>query len=226
MTPELLHACELFQKWQYLEESSVLVLGGKTIPESRASRGFTHSWLSQATIVVVEERREGADPVAFFSFHPDEQPVGNRSAACMIHSIVMQILRLEPSMLREHEQQLQSMVHAERWDTPGCERAAFSAACRLLNEVLWMAREVKSLYLVVDRIELCDTPLSRCLGELTQLVVQAPMLVKALVVVDSAQGNWNLDHLDEDILDHTIVKNHWDQRRPSAIEFDAGRFIM
>lgn len=221
MTQKLLHTSEAYNKWQDTVGSCLLVLSGQTVPEARTSRGYTHSWLSPATIYIAEELRKNERLVAFYSCHPGVRAEGHTGKDIM-SIITYQILEWKPEILRRKDQQFRSKLQSVAWSSPEKEKAAVSLSFRLLREVLLDIKDLGTVFLLLDRVDLCSWKLHNVMAALVELVESESCMVKIVVVLDTVRGEWDSDRGEESALDRVMVHQGWDQRKLSPMEVKKG----
>jgi len=213
MTRELLESISAYKSWSSTDDSSVLVLAGETNTNARAGRGYTHSWLSPATLFAVDTLREKGAIVVYYCCHPgvrtDDNDLDIDLAKDMLTKLAYQLLESQPKVLRRKMAQLQSIVSKPIWsilDTKKnenykCEsyelrerqRAALSSWFSLLREILKELREEGFTYLVIDRLDLVEVRVSYFMDELVALVRNEGCAVKVMAVVDTVRGEWDED---------------------------------
>jgi hypothetical protein len=217
MTPDLLFALPAYNVWLNAQESSLLLLSGQTDINSRAGRGFTHSWLSPATLHVTSALREnGNTEVAYYSCHPGvrtDKEIEINLEKDMLTQLSYHMLEWQPSILRRKMQQLQNLIHNPLWegvaaDSDGTEKrkrkhtgrniekAPLALWFSLLREVLLEMR-VESprdcMYLVLDRLDLVECRIGDFMDELTALVKNEACFVKVFAVMDEVNGEWEAE---------------------------------
>lgn len=226
MTPDFLDSLPAYTAWSQPltpPTSALLVLAGRTAPEARQSRGFTHSWLSPATLQVVEMVRGAGGRAAFYSCHPGVradvatvvgEEVGSHTGRDIIASLAYQLLEARPKALRRTMAQLQAIVRHPEWlrgeagdrdgdeDGDGRRREKDKAAVHtwflLLREVLAEMRDDGVVYLVLDRVDLVEGCTVRYfMEELVGLVRDEKYLVKILAVMSTARGLWDAEDMQE-----------------------------
>jgi len=221
MNPMLLRTSEAYHKWQDQVGSCLLVLSGRTVPAARARSDFTHSWFSPAATHVAEELHKDGRFVACYSCHPDVRALEHTGKE-VLSAIIYQILEWKPAILGRKEQQFRSMLQSEAWTNPGSnpanEKAAVKLIFQLLSEVLVEMQDLGPLFLVLDRVDLCSWKLNYMMAALVDLVGNNSCTVKILVVLDTARGEWDVDYMEESVLDRVMVHQAWDQRKLSRGE--------
>jgi hypothetical protein len=213
MTRELLESISAYKSWSSKDDSSVLLLAGETNTNARAGRGYTHSWLSPATLFAVDILREKGARVVYYCCHPgvrtDDNDLDIHLAKDMLIKLAFQLLESQPKVLRRKMAQLQSIVAKSAWsilDTKKNgnqkyesyelrerQRAALSSWFSLLREILEALREEGCTYLIIDRLDFVEVRVSYFMDELVALVKNEGCLVKVMAVVDMVRGEWDED---------------------------------
>lgn len=72
-----------------------------------------------------------------------------------------------------------------------------------------------TVWIVIDRLDQCDTKLRWVMDELAKLAASDKCNVKILVVVDSvnAESKWDFDELESEVRAHVVPRVGWDQER-------------
>lgn len=230
MTRPLLESLPSHKSWSSSLESSVLLLAGETQPNARAGRGYTHSWLSPATLFAVDILREKDERGAYYCCHPgvrtEDNDLDTYLAKDLLVNLSYKLLESQPKVLRRKMAQLQSIITQPAWsllDTPKLEnrkletwelkerqRTALASWFSLLQgilEELKVEDEVggkgeKFTYLIIDRMDLVEMKVSYFMDELKKLVRDERVRVKVLAVLDTVRGEWDedLDVVDDRVL--------------------------
>ena len=220
MNPDLINSCEEYQRWCSQSQSCLLVLSGRTATDGRSSHGYTHSWLSSAAVHVAEEGMREGGKVAYYCCHPDMRSESHR-AKDVLRSLIYQILEWKPDVLRHKNQSFLSSVRSEAWRTPATDDEAIKSVLQLFREVLVELRDVKSITVVVDRLDLCEEKLlvlmDSLVGFITGLTDES-CVVKMMVVLDPANGYWDAETLDEKDAEKVMLRQGWNQRQLSPSE--------
>jgi len=220
MTRPLLESLPAYKSWFSSSESSVLLLAGETNTNARAGRGYTHSWLSPATLFAVDILRENNERGAYYCCHPgvrtDDNDLDTYLAKDLLIKLSYKLLESQPKVLRRKLAQLQSVVSQPAWtllDTPKLtmrkleswelkerQRTALSSWFSLLTGIL---EELKIedeeeggerfTYLVIDRVDLVEMRVAYFMEELQKLVGNERVRVKVLAVLDTVRGEWDED---------------------------------
>ena len=220
MTPTLLSGSSAYQNWQAATHSALLLLSGSTAPDGRNSRGLTHSWLSSATTYVVEEVRERGELVAYYSCHPGlrAEPHEGRD---IIAGLVYQMLERKPEVLRRKEQQFRTMVRSEAWRNHEGESVTVEITFQLLREVLFELKELGTIYIVVDRIDLASWKFHRIMSAFVELVQdESSAHVK---IMATAARYWDDEGVEESARQRVMTQQGWDQRLLSPMEIRRAR---
>jgi hypothetical protein len=226
MTRTLLESIPKYKDWIATSESSVLLLAGETNTNARAGRGYTHSWLSPATLFAVEILRENDERGAYYCCHPgvrtDDNDLDTYLAKDLLIKLSYKLLESQPKVLRRKMAQLQSIVtqpawslldpqklenrRLESWELKERQRSALASWFTLLREILEGLKaeddEGKFTYLIIDRMDLVEMKVSYFMDELVKLVRNDSVRVKVLAVLDTVRGEWDedLSVVDERVL--------------------------
>lgn len=141
MTPTYIHSLESYCQWDQSRSSCILLLGGTTVRDSRASPAFTHSWLSPAAMYVAETLRKQKARVAFYCCHPDIDALAVYKGPEILSSIIFQVVNSMPKILRKRMAQWQTLIeNGKRLDDQtsrgGSHMAKIQAWFVLLKEVI------------------------------------------------------------------------------------------
>jgi hypothetical protein len=217
MTRTLLESLPTYKSWFASSESSVLLLAGETNTNARAGRGYTHSWLSPATLFAVDILRENDERGAYYCCHPgartDDNDLDTYLAKDLLIKLSYKLLESQPKVLRRKMAQLQSIVtqpfwtlldpqklenrRLESWELKERQRSALASWFSLLREILEELKEEngegKFTYLIIDRMDLVEMKVSYFMDELVKLVRNENVRVKILAVLDTVRGEWDED---------------------------------
>jgi hypothetical protein len=221
MNPSLLHSLPSYQSWYSSTSSSLLLLAGETNINARAGRGYTHSWLSPAPLIVVDILRENGERGAYYCAHPgvrtDDNVLDTLLAKDMLVKLSYSLLKSQPSILRRKGAQLHSIVNKsafsvldakslenrklESWEMRDRQRNALACWFSLLREVLLELNvfdagqdgKDKFTYLVIDRMDLVELRVSDFVDELVKLVRDEKVRIKVFAVMDTVRGECDED---------------------------------
>jgi hypothetical protein len=220
-----LQSCPSYQSWIASTESSLLFLSGGTAHEGRRLKGLTHSWLSPAAIYIAEDLSREERNVVFYCCHPelDSKTVPTKQ---VISSIFLQILKWKPHLLREKAVQFHSAVLSDAWRDASNEKIMVSTMVRLLNDLLATVKDLGTTFIVIDRLDQCESPLRIVVDELLHLVSDAACDVKLAVIAETSygRGDWHPEYLQEDefALERVFTRKDWNQRRMTHQEMSRG----
>ena len=220
MTTKLLSLIPAYQQWQNCTESCVLFLSGSTKPESRCDTGRTHSWLSPATTIIAEEKILRGERVAFYSCHPDIRGETHHGIT-VFSTLIYQILGWSPGVLRGKREEYKSLIESEAWrgldgsDQWDKEKATMKVVFQLLRDVLSEVQDAGFVYLVIDRIDLCDWKTPRLMEQLTQVVLEASCKVKIVAV---GRDDWDIEDMPEKYVGRVMARQAWNQQQLSRLE--------
>ncbi|KAJ2986019.1 hypothetical protein NUW58_g5232 [Xylaria curta] len=221
MSPQRLQQCDEFRHWSACKSSCLLFLSGSTEHHGRKLTGFPHSWLSPAAIYIAEDRmRTAGENVAFFSCQLDTT-TGKTKAAVIISSVVSQILNWKPEILQERDVEFRRIIsESERrhGSNSSEEDLILRGRVSLLKAVLSNMKGIGMIYLVLDRMDQCETPINDLMNELSRLLVSQTVMIKIVVVVETScgNGNWELNGMNREIYhqvrDRLFIYKNWNQR--------------
>jgi hypothetical protein len=225
MSRQRLASCAPYQSWAASAASGLLFLSGSTAHEGRRLKGLTHSWLSPAAIYVAEDLRADAKKVAFFSCHAELE---SRSvpAVEIVGSVVLQVLKWKMGVLRERAVQFHAAVLSEAWRDTSNEKGMVHAMVGLLRDLLGAVKDLGTVFIVIDRLDQCESPLRIVVDELLRLVGDEACDVKLLVIAETSfgRGDWHPEYLQEDefVLNRLFVRKDWNQGRMTHQEMSRG----
>jgi hypothetical protein len=199
----------------------MLFLSGRTAREGRYLKGLTHGWLSPAAIYLVEDlAREGIN-VAFYSCHPDLEGKP-ASLKHIISSIVLQVLKRKPQILREKAVQFHSAIRSDPWLEANALKTQARAIMKLLGSVLEAVKDLGTTFIIIDRLDMIDRLGQRegqfrvAIDELVRLVGDRRCNVKFAIIADTSYGGgeWKSEYLPEGEyrLDRVFKHQEWNQR--------------
>ncbi|KAK3319661.1 hypothetical protein B0T19DRAFT_432835 [Cercophora scortea] len=219
-----------YQQWLKQTKSTLLFLSGYTAYAGRKLKG-THSWLSPAAIYIAEDLTHQGANVAFFSCHPDfDNP--RVPGETMLSSLIFQVLQWRPAVLRNKDAEFRHILSTTPQDKRECGLVTLLAA--LLGEM----QDLKTVYLVIDRLDWCrapdeydcDRPIDTITNELARLVTEmgsSEMCVKVAIVAETSggEGNWHSSFLPEREFakERLFVVREWNQRSLSPRETSVAR---
>ena len=217
MTAGILDSNPEYRKWRECSTSCLLVLGGLTESEGQASQS-TCSWLSPASSHIVQNLVTDKKTFAFFSCHPDTRS-RHTSSRLMVSSLLSQLLARQPSILRNRAKEFKSVVRSEKWDAKEQDEALdcqFGLLARALKEL----PEQGELFVVLDRLDMCECPKHNILTALQRLIGTSPSLLKVAVfmdrIMDSNDRRDCRDLVSSDKICRTFGRIDWDQQRNSS----------
>jgi hypothetical protein len=222
MNRGLLQSCQSYQSWIASTESCLLFLSGGTALEGRRLN-LTHSWLSPAATYIAEDLGREKRSFVFFSCHPelDSKLVPTKQ---VISSIILQILKWRPRILREKAVQYQHAVLSEAWRDASNEKIMVSSMIELLNDLLAAVKELGTTFIVIDRLDQCESELRVVMDELVRLVGDAACNVKLAVIAETSYGRgyWHPEYLREDeyALKRVFCHKDWNQGRMTHQEMN------
>ncbi|KAI9761888.1 MAG: hypothetical protein M1840_001541 [Geoglossum simile] len=216
ITLELLNEQEAYLDWQRSTSSCLLLLSGITAVGGRLIHSATYSWLSPAAIHIAKQVQNEKGLLVYYCCHPEIRAELHRISD-IISSLVLQILRWKPEVLRQNHQRFRSAV--QQWQRPGLkppDRAAVQAMVQLLREVLVEFKAEGVVHIVLDRVEQCDCKTHHLMDELAKLAGEQSCSVKIVAIIDGEE--WDTSNLEESLLIHVMKRVGWRQERISPTE--------
>jgi hypothetical protein len=229
MNRSLLQKSEEYRSWISSTESCMLFLSGRTAREGRYYKGLTHCWLSPAAIYLVEDLTREEINVAFYSCHPDleSKPV---SAKHIISSIILQVLKRKPQILREKAVQFHSAIRSDPWLEANAVKTQARAMMRLLGSVLEVVKDLGTTFIIIDRLDQCEGQFRVVMDELVRLVGDPTCNVKLAIIAETSfgGGEWKSEYLPEGEYRVDRVFNHqdWNQRLLTNQEMARGELPL
>ena len=207
----------------------MLFLSGRTAREGRYLKGLTHGWLSPAAIYLVEDlAREGIN-VAFYSCHPDLEGKP-ASLKHIISSIVLQVLKRKPQVLREKAVQFHSAIRSDPWLEANALKTQARAIMKLLGSVLEVVKDLGTTFIIIDRLDQCEGQFRVVMDELVRLVGDPTCNVKLAIIAETSfgGGEWKSEYLPEGEYRVDRVFNHqdWNQRLLTNQEMARGELPL
>jgi hypothetical protein len=231
MSRSLLQKSQEYQNWISSTESCMLFLSGRTVREGRYLKGLTHCWLSPAAIYLVEDLAREDINVVFYSCHPDLESK-RVSVKHIISSIVLQVLKRKPQILREKAVQFHSAIRSDPWLESNAVKTQARAMMRLLGNVLEVVKDLGTTYIIIDRLDQCegDGQFRVVMDEFVRLVGDPGCNVKLAIIADTSlgRGEWKSEYLPEGEYRVDRVFNHqeWNQRLLTNQEMNHGELPL
>jgi hypothetical protein len=143
----------------------------------------------------------------------------------VISSIILQILKWKPHILREKAVQSHSAVLSNAWRDASNEKIMVSSMIRLLNNLV-AVKDLGTTFIVIDRLDQCENPLRVVMDELLRLVGDAACNVKLAITAETSyrRGDWHPEYLQEDdfALSHVFTRKDWNQGRMTHQDMSRG----
>ena len=229
MNPGLLESCPSYREWVLSVDSSLLFLSGRTAREGKKMPGLTHCWLSPAAIYIAEGLIKEDKKLAFYSGHPELQSKSS-SAKQIISSIILQILKWKPQVLRDKGVQFHTAVLSDAWQDSRNEKVMVRAMIRLLRDLLAEVKDLGTAFIIIDRLDQCESEIRIVMDELAGLVGDATCRVKVAVIAETSygRGEWRHEFLKEDdyALDRVFVHKGWNQERMTNQQISRGHWPL
>ncbi|KAL8919901.1 MAG: hypothetical protein Q9172_004749 [Xanthocarpia lactea] len=218
MTAELLESNTAYQDWLKSSASSLLVFEGATAPEGEARQSSSSScWLSPAVVHVHHRFQSEGKSIAFYTCQPDYREKKTTSRL-VISSLVCQMLRWKPQVLRNKDKELTAIVKSENWNSEDA-RIAIARQFELLDTVLKLLPADEEIILILDRLDLCMEPVHLLLTDFQQLALHSPRKLKIVVIMERILNSYVrgecMMFLKSGARHHSFGKMGWDQDRKS-----------
>jgi hypothetical protein len=191
MTLEKLKDEDCYQRWDTNAITKLLLVGGTTIPESRSgpNGSSSYSWLSPAAVDMASTLRKGNNRVAFFTCHPDTVTQSKTSLAEVIADTLFQIARCDPPMLRGEFFRHSSTNLLEVWKSQDDVEEMVQFAQRMFI----IASAQHRLYLIIDRLDYCDSKPVNILKCLTSIIAPPSCNVKIFATWNTVDASIEKD---------------------------------
>jgi hypothetical protein len=228
MSRSLLEKTEFYRSWISSTESSMLFLSGRTAIEGRRYKGLTHCWLSPAAIYITDELTHKDIHVAFFSCHPD---LDSKSVPTkqIISSIILQILKRKPQILREKGVQFHSAALNNPFKNSDNAKTQARTMVKLLSDVLAAVKDVGKTFIVLDRLDQCEGKFDFLMDELLRLIGNPACNVKIAIIAETSigGGEWHPEYLPggEYKLDRVFRHQNWNQSTLTNQEINSERHL-
>jgi hypothetical protein len=192
-------------------------------------QGLTHCWLSPAAIYITEDLVKDESKFVFYSCHPElESKI--LSAKQILSSIILQILKWKPHILRDKGVQYHTAVLSEAWQDAGKEKVMVNSMIKLLRDLLAEVRNLGTAFIIIDRLDQCESELRIVMDELAGLVSDSACNVKIAVIAETSygRGEWRHEFLKEDdyALDRVFVHKGWNQERMINQQISRGEWPL
>ena len=161
--------------------------------------------------------------VGYYCCHPGPRAeIEKYPGKDIIAAIVYQILGWHPEVLRRKEQQFRRIVRSEEW---GSQNGVVNLKItfQLLREVLVELKDLDTIYIVLDRIDLGSWKLDRVMNALTDLVLDKEL--GKVKIMTTAADYWDAEslELDETARSRVLAHQRWDQRLLTSTEMHRAR---
>ena len=122
-----------------------------------------------------------------------------------------QILSWHPEVLRRKEQQFCARVRSEEWRSQN-GAVTLEITFRLLRDVLVELKDLDTVYIVLDRIDLGSWKLDRVMNALTGLALDKEL--GNVKIITTAAEYWDVEslELEETARSRILAHQGWDQR--------------
>ena len=191
--------------------------------------GLTHSWLSPAAIYIAEELTKDGRNLAFYSCHSELESKSS-SAKQILSAIIMQILKWKPIILRDKGIQFHTSVLSDAWQDSRNEKVMVRSMIRLLRDILAEVKELGTNFIIIDRLDQCESEIRIVMDEFAGLVGDKSCDVKIMIVAETSygRGEWRHEFLKEDdyALDRVFVHKGWNQERITSQQITWGNSVI
>ena len=184
MTPSRLSAEKSYRDWWSCDHSALIVLAGRTQEDSRSGPNGI-SWLSASTLFVYDDVRAARKCALYWTFYPE---LWRRDDDCHVHeafvSLLHQILRWNPSILREQYTLFKQLMNQEEWKQHDPVQA-LDKIFKALTEALARVGHEEMVYIILDRCDQCFLKESFSLRRFVNLVQNLAFKVKIMIIYDA-----------------------------------------
>jgi hypothetical protein len=179
---DLLLSHPSYIRWKETNQSSVLILRGKTIAQRDG-----HSWLSRSILWLSKELKD-CGPLTYF-VQTDPWRHSAPPAHLVLTNIIWQLLKSKPKVLTEPGVKIdieQEMQHT-RWKAKKPQ-----SPCEILTKLLGFS---PTTYIIIDRLDRCNCSFDTLLPILLNMVKDATAVIKMFIVADDDGSNLD-QHVD------------------------------
>jgi hypothetical protein len=198
-----------YKHWTKYDKSCLLMMSGKN---HSILDDTTLCWLSPIAISIVEKLRgSGEAKVAYYCCQTARRQVGDPPTFQeTLSSIIAQVLRWNPRILRTKYEEFTRCVNNAQWKH---QHRGIEARFTLLKILLDLSGP-GTVYIVLDRVDRCSGARPLFLEGLASLVKEDGCIVKILVVIDS--GRWqkrdmDIENLEKGLGRRFVKRLEWDQ---------------
>lgn len=188
---------DLFRKWRHDSKSRFLLLTGQNHCE--AKKNTSMCWLSPGALALIEHL-QGEYPTACVMRYVcqiknlNEAKVPFKDVIC---GLIFQVLAWNPDILHERYQEYVNKIEASEWKDEDID-VVMKARIGVLAEVLNFFQTSQPFFIILDRIDNCDTDVENCLHfliDLLELVNGKYCTLKLFVICDSGYGRLEEHHI-------------------------------
>ena len=101
------------------------------------------------------------------------------------------------------------MVQSQAWQNQEDESASVEVMFRLVRELLAEIKDLGTVFIVLDRVDLCSWKLHHVLKAFVGLLQVESLQLK---IMTTANAYWDIENLEETALRRVIVHQDWNQR--------------
>lgn len=212
ITPELLQSNDHYRSWRERPVSCLLILGGITA-EGGQSYQSTCSWLSPAALHAVNELSLERKKLVFYSCHPEVNPKEHPSKL-IISNLSYRLIAWKPEILRHKGKEFESIVGSSQWNAQ--ENESLQCHFDFLKRVIAYLEMQEDIFLILDRVDLCQGPKYRFIEAVQSLINYSPCPLKVMMIMDKIFDNGDRAECHELLASKakcfTFGRIDWDQQ--------------
>ena len=115
----------------------------------------------------------------FHSCHADRNP-GKARTGFILSSLLHRLIALKPDMLRHRMKDLRNKIQSAEWTSPNSTIYCFD----VLKGVIESFPKESEIYVVLDRMDLCNESKGRFILALERLIEGSPITLKVILVME------------------------------------------
>lgn len=110
-------------------------------------------------------------------------------------------------------------MQSEAWQAEN-ENKIIPDLFRMLREVLVEVKDLGTIFIILDRVDMCGWKLHRIMDALVGLVLDDLWKVKIMIVHNpvGSDEKWEMEEMDEKALSRIMVHQEWHQRWLTPLE--------
>jgi len=114
-------------------------------------------------------------------------------------------------------------VRSDAWKDAANEKAMAKSMIGLLRDLLAAVKELGPTFIIIDRLDQCESKLRIVMDELVHLIGDTACNVKLAVIAETPyeRGDWDPEYLqDEEALKRVFSSKDWNQKRMAQQEMN------